>query len=283
MISPALSIITVNYNNMQGLEKTLASVRSQSFQDYEHIIIDAGSTDGSARAIKEYATGNAHVTYWVSEHDNGIYDGMNKGIDHAGGAYLLFLNSGDMLDGDILHRITFDGTKIIYGDVTLLQESGELTYREYPYPLAAEDLIFSALCHQACFIHHSLFDGQRYRTDYKIVSDWIHTVENIMFRKCSYAHIPFSVAIYDCTGISTVGNDMTLEERSRWIKENIPDMIYDSLKELSEYRQSPLSPLIPLLRHTRRFQYRMKRLVIFLYRINELFSRRKGLRDQPAI
>ena len=271
-MSHTLTIITVNYNNMQGLEKTLASVRRQSFQDYEHIIIDAGSTDGSDRTILEYANENIHVTYWVSEHDNGIYDGMNKGIDHANGKYLLFLNSGDMLDGDILHKITFDGTKIIYGDVTLLKDSGEIVYREYPYPLVAEDLIFSTLCHQACFIHHSLFDGQRYRTDYKIVSDWIHIFENIIFRKCSYAHIPLSIAIYDCTGISN-GNDMVNTERSKWIHNNIPDMIYDSIKEMVEYKTSPLFPLIPLLRNTRRFQYRMQRLVMFLYRINKLFSR----------
>ena len=75
---PKLSIITVNFNNNSGLSKTLESVRHQSFSSYEHIIIDAGSKDGSLETIKQYAEGNPHVTFWVSEPDKGIYDGMNK-------------------------------------------------------------------------------------------------------------------------------------------------------------------------------------------------------------
>ena len=68
---PKLSIITVNFNNNSGLSKTLESVRHQSFSSYEHIIIDAGSKDGSLETIKQYAEGNPHVTFWVSEPDKG--------------------------------------------------------------------------------------------------------------------------------------------------------------------------------------------------------------------
>ena len=67
---PKLSIITVNFNNNSGLSKTLESVRHQSFSSYEHIIIDAGSKDGSLETIKQYAEGNPHVTFWVSELEN---------------------------------------------------------------------------------------------------------------------------------------------------------------------------------------------------------------------
>lgn len=106
---PKLSIITVNFNNNSGLGKTLESVRHQSFSSYEHIIIDAGSKDGSLETIKQYAEGNPHVTFWVSEPDKGIYDGMNKGIEHAGGEYLQFLNSGDFLVGDVLGQVDLMG------------------------------------------------------------------------------------------------------------------------------------------------------------------------------
>ena len=96
MNGPILSIITVNFNNNLGLLKTLESVSSQSFSSYEHIIIDAGSTDGSRETIIQYEKENPHLSFWSSEPDKGIYDGMNKGIDHAKGQYLYFLNSGGL-------------------------------------------------------------------------------------------------------------------------------------------------------------------------------------------
>ena len=87
-----LSIITVNYNDAKGLERTIKSVISQTFHDYEFIIIDGGSTDGSVDVIKKY---ESHIDYWISEKDGGIYPGMNKGLRQAKGEYLNFMNGGD--------------------------------------------------------------------------------------------------------------------------------------------------------------------------------------------
>lgn len=81
-----LSIVTINYNNADGLRRTLASVASQTYRDIEHIIVDGGSTDGSVDVIKEYSTSLAslhHSIIWVSEPDKGIYNAMNKGIEIA--------------------------------------------------------------------------------------------------------------------------------------------------------------------------------------------------------
>ena len=89
-----LSIITINYNNRDGLQKTIESVVSQSFKDFEWIVIDGGSNDGSRELIERYAES---ISYWVSEPDKGIYNAMNKGIKASNGDYLLFLNSGDSL------------------------------------------------------------------------------------------------------------------------------------------------------------------------------------------
>ena len=83
-----LSIITVNYNNNIGLIQTLESLKNQTFSSYEHIIIDAASTDGSKETITKYEKETSHLTYWSSEPDRGIYDGMNKGLKHANGEYL---------------------------------------------------------------------------------------------------------------------------------------------------------------------------------------------------
>lgn len=126
-----LSIVTINYNNAEGLRKTLASVAAQTYRDIEHIIIDGGSTDGSVEVIKEYACTSTHPMIWVSEPDKGIYNGMNKGIEialgcrvvnalnrselvedknigiqRATGDYIQILNSGDVLAAsDVTERM----------------------------------------------------------------------------------------------------------------------------------------------------------------------------------
>ena len=87
-----LSIITINFNNHDGLQKTINSVIAQTWKDFEWIIIDGGSTDGSKNLIEQY---DKYITYWISESDKGIYNAMNKGIKIARGDYLQFLNSGD--------------------------------------------------------------------------------------------------------------------------------------------------------------------------------------------
>ena len=87
-----VSVITISYNNAEGLRRTIESVVAQNYSDYEYIIIDGGSTDNSRQIIESYAD---HISYWVSEPDKGVYNAMNKGIAQATGEYLHFLNSGD--------------------------------------------------------------------------------------------------------------------------------------------------------------------------------------------
>ena len=98
-----LSIITVNFNNKKGLIQTIETVVNQECKDFEWIIVDGGSTDGSVEVIQDHIK---HVDFWVSELDQGVYDAMNKGIKVATGDYILFLNSGD-------YFYTNEATKII--------------------------------------------------------------------------------------------------------------------------------------------------------------------------
>ena len=101
-----LSIITINLNNKEGLQKTIESIVNQTFRDYEFIIIDGGSNDGSIDVIELY---KENITYWISEPDKGIYNAMNKGISIAKGEYYYFLNTGDrLISNDVLEKIFED-------------------------------------------------------------------------------------------------------------------------------------------------------------------------------
>ncbi len=113
-----ISIITINFNDLVGLEKTFNSVVSQSNTDFEYIVIDGGSTDGS----KEFLEQNSDkLAYWISEKDSGVYNAMNKGIKAAKGDYVMFLNSRDFLiDSTIIDKVVKDldgSTAIYYGNL----------------------------------------------------------------------------------------------------------------------------------------------------------------------
>ena len=99
------SIITVVYNDLDNLKKTCRSVSRQTFDDYEHLIIDGGSDDGTLDFLKSFSASDSHVRF-ISEKDNGIYDAMNKAIAMAEGDYILFLNAGDRFhERDTLSKI----------------------------------------------------------------------------------------------------------------------------------------------------------------------------------
>ena len=141
-----LSIITINLNNRDGLQKTIDSVVSQTFRDFEWIVIDGGSTDGSKELIEQYAD---HFSYWVSEPDKGIYNAMNKGIKVAKGEYLQFLNSGDWLvDEKALERCFWHESKadIAYGDLWFCNGEEKERYK-YPNKLTLKYLYDFSLGH----------------------------------------------------------------------------------------------------------------------------------------
>jgi len=101
--SPFITIITAALNSEATIKKTLESVRNQTFQDFEHIVIDGGSRDETLEILKKYD--NTYNLTWISEPDNGIADAMNKGIDLATGDYILFLHSDDYLvNSSVLKR-----------------------------------------------------------------------------------------------------------------------------------------------------------------------------------
>lgn len=202
---PKVSIITVNLNNLDGLKKTAESVLSQSFKDFEFIILDGNSKDGSKEYINDI---KKDLTLWVSEPDAGIYDAMNKGIKMAKGDYICFLNSGDIFfDSHTLENLgreKDDNVGIYYGDMIWNEKRRRRlikvpAYLTYPY------LLVHGLNHQSCFIKRSLFDEIfYYHEEFKIIADWEFLMYAIFIAKVPTKHIGITVCIYDATGISSI-------------------------------------------------------------------------------
>ena len=246
---PKLSIITVNLNNKAGLEETAKSVVAQTWDDYEWIIIDGGSTDGSVEVIKKYAAETEKLVYWCSEPDGGIYQGMNKGILRAKGKYCWFLNSGDCAFtyttlADIF-KIEHD-EDIIYGNMKIRYLEG----------LKHEDLLrsmkksnpcsliswarYPAILHQASFIKHDLLVNLHlYNSkDYKIAGDTDFFIRAIFQHsaKCKYVDTVF--ALFKNGGISTVDKMQKFMrlEHVRTIIDNFPES-YEKIYALAYLRE----------------------------------------------
>jgi len=224
---PEVSIITVNLNNAEGLKNTMRSVLTQSFSDYEYIVIDGGSTDGSTGVISSAA---GKLAYWVSEKDAGIYNAMNKGIQKAKGNYLLFLNSGDHFIGpEVLNELikTGNGADLIYSDM-ILQKDGKETQWTLPSRLSFSFFLNSSLPHASCLIKRSLFNKiGLYSEHYKIVSDWEFFFLAVHKYQCTYKHVPINCVIFNLEGISTKdeSSGVIANERAAVIEQHFSSLI----------------------------------------------------------
>ncbi len=215
-----LSIITVNRNNKDGLEKTIRSVIRQTSHDYEYIIIDGASTDGSPEIIRNY---EENITYWISEPDTGIYNAMNKGIRKAQGDYCLFLNSGDWLyEKDVLEKIAphLDMKTPIISCRIMRDDAPEgLTARRYNIFTA----VSIGLPHQATFIARHLFHTfGMYDETYRIRSDSSFFFKTIILNKIPYLIIDIPIAFFDGSGISSTNQELMKKEFTRFIMHDAP-------------------------------------------------------------
>lgn len=228
-----LSIITINFNNRSGLKKTIESVVAQTFKDYEWIVIDGGSTDGSRELIEQYAN---HFSYWISEPDRGVYNAMNKGIKVAKGDYLQFLNSGDWLFDETAlercfsHPFTSD---IVYGDLYFVYKDGRQKKTCFPNPLTLRYFYRFSLGHNASFIKRELLQHDLYDERFKIVSDWAFFLKKAL-SGCSFEYINETVSCFDTNGISIVNKELVKQEREIVLNELIPDLLVQDFRKMDE-------------------------------------------------
>ena len=269
-----LSIITINRNNAAGLEKTLLSVAAQTFKEFEYIIIDGASTDGSVEVVKSHESDFAHLK-WVSEPDSGIYNAMNKGIRMASGDYIQILNSADGLASEevterMLAALEKAGNpSILYGNMVKCFPDG---HRMVDKCFAGQEITMlgmytGTLNHDPAYIRRDLFERYGfYDENLKIVSDWKWYLQAIILGDEKPQYVDMDITLFDMTGISETNKELDQTERKQVLKQLFPEAI---LKDYEQYA-FPIEQIKRLQRHP--WSYKM---VWFLERCLFKMEKRK--------
>lgn len=275
-----LTVVTINRNNAVGLEKTMRSVASQTFKEFEYVVIDGASTDGSVEVIKKMETEFAHLK-WVSEPDKGIYNAMNKGLRMASGDYIQILNSADCLASeDVMERMLDALEKngnpsILYGNMIKCFTDGRMLVDK---GFAGEEITFMGLFtgtlnHDPTFIRRDLFDKYGYYDEnLKIVSDWKWYLQAIILGGEKPQYVDMDVTLFDMTGISETNKELDKAERKAVLEQMFPPAILDDYERFA----FPIDQIKRLQRHP--WAYKM---VWFLERC--LFKLEKNKRKKNLV
>lgn len=165
------SIITAAYNSVKTVEQTIKSVLMQSYHNFEYIIVDGASKDGTVDIIKQYAGIDSRIKY-ISEPDHGIYDAMNKGIKMAAGDVIGLLNSDDFYETEALNyiakHIPATDKYVVYGFVRFIKDEKEESVHLYSHNHLPEGMMM----HPACFVSKAIYEKYQYDTSYKSAADY---------------------------------------------------------------------------------------------------------------
>ncbi len=224
-----LTIITINLNNTNGLQKTISSVLAQDASDFECIIIDGDSSDGSKDVILHISHTNINIKAY-SEKDSGVYNAMNKGIQLAQGEYVQFLNSGDWLvDENVVSKMLnelkrLNHPDILVGNKIMVRPDGKMKKDiNINLPVSVYTFYRGTIDHTSTYIRRSLFDEYGYYDEsFKIVSDWKWYLQAAGLGKAKVAFTDLYVSFFDTTGISSTNKDLELKERRQVLEDLLP-------------------------------------------------------------
>lgn len=274
------SIITINLNNKIGLEKTIKSVISQTFKDYEFIIIDGNSTDGSKEVIEKY---RSFISYSISEPDGGIYEAMNKGTSVSNGDYCNFLNSGDCYhDSTVLDHLSRMNQKadVLTGchDLVFGRNVGE-------HGVTMLDLFRWSYNHQESFIRRELCIKHPYDVEYRLAADRKFFIEVFVKDNCMLSFTKKLIVDVEPGGTSSRHLDECEREILHILHEFLPPRIFEDYVRFAKC-DSSLLEVLPLLSNTVGLQslvckfaalllaVRNSRLYRFVFRKSKLEPRR---------
>lgn len=212
-----LSIITINYNNCEGLRETILSVVEQTCKQFEWIIVDGGSQDGSVALLEQY---RSYFSYWCSETDKGIYNAMNKGLQHAHGDYCLFLNSGDRLTNNriieqVMHELSGDvwcARSFYHDGDRIWGKSRRLSSETF----SVSTLARMSLPHQSTFIRTQLLHAYGgYDESYHLLADWALFMRVMLDEKAEFVFSDIFTSVYDTRGSSAAQKTLFASEKAR--------------------------------------------------------------------
>lgn len=248
-----LSIITINRNNAAGIEKTMQSVAAQTFKEFEYVVIDGASTDGSVEVIKRYEPQLSHLK-WVSEPDTGIYNAMNKGIRMASGDFIQILNSADGLAADdvterMLAELERQGCpSILYGNMVKCFPDGRKMEDKCfaGQEITMLGMFTGTLNHNPAYIRRDLFEKYGYYDEsLKIVSDWKWYLKAIILGGEKPKYVDVDLTFFDMTGISETNKELGKAERKEVLEQLFPKTV------LADYERFafPIEQIKRLQRH----------------------------------
>ncbi|WPU93545.1 glycosyltransferase family 2 protein [Mucilaginibacter sabulilitoris] len=219
MFNPKLSVITIVYNNVRDIERTMLSVLGQTYTNIEYIIVDGLSNDGTLQVIQKYSD---RVSKLISEKDKGIYDAMNKGLAIATGDYVIFMNSGDEFYApDTVAKVfaTSPDADIYYGETEMINDEGQsLGQRRHKAPEVFTWLDFKygmSISHQAIYIKRTLTEPYDMRYQLSADIDWIIKAAK---KAKKIVNVNSYVAKYLVGGMSKKKHRQSLQERFNIMK-----------------------------------------------------------------
>lgn len=233
MNNPKVSIITVVYNDVSNIEKTIRNTLKQSYSNMEYIVLDGGSTDGTLDVIKKYQD----KIIWKSEKDNGIYDAMYKGVKMATGEWILFRNSGDFffnetVIADVFSKYEDRGEGLIIGNIRYFKNGW---IKDIPPHILTKHYYEAMPAHHpSTFIRRTLQLENPFPAKYKQSSDYWFFVKVLKDGVC-YKYINMIFSLYDnITGASTDRYDVSLMENADILESfGAPKELVDSRKKRS--------------------------------------------------
>ena len=227
MANKKISVVTVCYNSLEMLKKTMQSVDAQTYGNMEYIVVDGNSSDGTSDYLKAY-TGK--LTKYVSEPDKGIYDAMNKGARMSEGDYVIFLNAGDLFAENTTLEKIFDGKDydddVIYGDVLRKKSDGTLAVKKALAPNNSHKMYF---CHQSCFAKRDCLIEHPFDLKYRLSADF-NFFKILTLQHKTFKQLDLPVSIYDMTGVSNTRRSSGLKENIKIVQEH--DNFFNKLKLL---------------------------------------------------
>lgn len=230
-----LSIITITYNDANGLNATINSLVNQSNLHIEHIIVDGNSKDNTIAVIRDYESkinelGLKISLMWISEPDSGIYNAMNKGVMMSSSEYLLFLNSGDTFaTNDVIKNLLSEELKsdIVIGRINVVNSDNIVVKKNHTIvkPLTLFTFYLWGIPHQGTLIKRTLQLENLYDETYRINSDFKFFLKVLILENRTIQYIDHTIANYDNSGVSSTNNQLQIEERKRIFAELIPERI----------------------------------------------------------